>query len=211
MHTAFLCFSSCESQCFCSSSLRLPVFKRKYSREFLLNVNRTSFHKLNPVQEEELRDYGLLRRPATSPTPSPAPRPQWRQHKWRQRKQKRGKRGGIRARLAASPHKPAIPTIILANVHSLDNKLDYLRLLRTTQKSAGQYCVYVFTETWLNNNVTDPDNIPGRVLRDCAGELTDVFTDIFNISLSQAVVPTCFKTTTIIPVPKKSSPSCFND
>ncbi len=35
--------------------------------------------------------------------------------------------------------------------------------------------------------------------------------DIFNISLSQAVVPTCFKATTIIPVPKKSSPSCFND
>ncbi len=55
-----------------------------------------------------------------------------------------------------------------------------------------------------------PDNIPGRVLRDCAVELTDVFTDIFNISLSQAVVPTCFKATTIIPVPK-SSPSCFND
>ncbi len=56
-----------------------------------------------------------------------------------------------------------------------------------------------------------PDNIPGRVLRDCAVELTDVFTDIVNISLSQAVVPTCFKATTIIPVPKKSSPSCFND
>ncbi len=55
------------------------------------------------------------------------------------------------------------------------------------------------------------NNIPGRVLRDCAVELTDVFTDIFNISLSQAVVPTCFKATTIIPVPKKSSPSCFND
>ncbi len=56
-----------------------------------------------------------------------------------------------------------------------------------------------------------PDNIPGRVLRDCAVELTDVFTDIFNISLSQAVVPTYLKATTIIPVPKKSSPSCFND
>ncbi len=51
----------------------------------------------------------------------------------------------------------------------------------------------------------------GVYLRDCAVELTDVFTDIFNISLSQAVVPTCFKATTIIPVPKKSSPSCFND
>ncbi len=56
-----------------------------------------------------------------------------------------------------------------------------------------------------------PDNIPGRVLRDCAVELTDIFTDIFNISQTQAVVPTCFKATTIIPVPKKPSPSCFND
>ncbi len=34
-----------------------------------------------------------------------------------------------------------------------------------------------------------PDNIPGRVLKDCAAQLTDVLTDIFNTSLSQAVVP----------------------
>uniref|UniRef100_A0A3P9KN81 Reverse transcriptase domain-containing protein n=1 Tax=Oryzias latipes TaxID=8090 RepID=A0A3P9KN81_ORYLA len=56
-----------------------------------------------------------------------------------------------------------------------------------------------------------PDNIPGRVLKECAEELKDVFTDIFNISLEQAIVPSCFKATTIIPVPKKPSPSCFND
>ena len=56
-----------------------------------------------------------------------------------------------------------------------------------------------------------PDNIPGRVLKDCAEELKDVFTDIFNTSLRQAIVPSGFKAATIIPVPKKSSPSCFND
>ncbi len=56
-----------------------------------------------------------------------------------------------------------------------------------------------------------PDNIPGRVLKDCAAQLTDVLTDIFNTSLSQAVVPTCLKSTTIIPVPKKSPVSCLND
>ncbi len=56
-----------------------------------------------------------------------------------------------------------------------------------------------------------PDNIPGRVLKDCATQLTDVLTDIFNTSLSQAVVPTCLKSTTIIPVPKKSPVSCLND
>ncbi len=57
----------------------------------------------------------------------------------------------------------------------------------------------------------DPDNIPGHVLRDCAAQLKDVLTDIFNTSLSQAVVPTCLKSTTIIPVPKKSPVSCLND
>ncbi len=56
-----------------------------------------------------------------------------------------------------------------------------------------------------------PDNIPGHVLKDCAAQLTDVLTDIFNTSLSQAVVPTCLKSTTIIPVPKKSPVSCLND
>ncbi|KAK3532959.1 hypothetical protein QTP70_005542 [Hemibagrus guttatus] len=55
-----------------------------------------------------------------------------------------------------------------------------------------------------------PDNIPGSVLRECAEQLADVFTDIFNIYLSSAIVPTCLKTTTIVPVLKKSTVSCLN-
>lgn len=56
-----------------------------------------------------------------------------------------------------------------------------------------------------------PDNIPGRVLRDCANSLTDVLTDIFNISLSKAIIPECFKATTIIALPKKSPATTLND
>ncbi|KAK3515373.1 hypothetical protein QTP70_018736 [Hemibagrus guttatus] len=56
-----------------------------------------------------------------------------------------------------------------------------------------------------------PDNIPDSVLRECAEQLVDVFTNIFNISVSSAIVPTCVKTNTIIPVPKKSPVSCLND
>ncbi|KAK3574928.1 hypothetical protein QTP86_019810, partial [Hemibagrus guttatus] len=56
-----------------------------------------------------------------------------------------------------------------------------------------------------------PDNIPGTVLRECAEQLADVFTDIFNISLSSVIVPTCLKTMTIVPVPKNSTVSCLND
>ncbi len=42
----------------------------------------------------------------------------------------------------------------------------------------------------MKGKAAGPDNIPGRVLKDCAAQLTDVLTDIFNTSLSQAVVPT---------------------
>ncbi|KAL0194797.1 hypothetical protein M9458_008369, partial [Cirrhinus mrigala] len=469
--TVFSCFSSCKSQCFCTSLSRLSVFKRVYSRTFLLNIGRNKLFKLNSADAEELNDLSLLRRPTQSPSPTPAPRPQWRRLKRRERKQKRGKRGGIRARLAASPHKPAIPSIVLANVRPAvadfvftsmtpgaamllreytaillcavyippssngNNRSEalnelyqhiseqqtahpdaflivagdfnhadlksvsdhitvmlmpaYRPLIKVTkpvrkQIQALQDCFdttdwSMFKQAATYNNTTDlqeyaetvtayinkctedvtvtktitvcanqkpwmtgevyrllkarnvafrtgdeaslktaranlsrgireakrqysrgishhfkdsrdtrslwrgiqtitdhkpppqtcdstisllnelntffarfevqnsttaqktppppgdqvmtlspdsvrrslsrinarkapgPDNIPGRVLRECAVELTDVFTDIFNISLNQAVVPTCFKATTIIPVPKKPSPSCFND
>ncbi|KAF7648743.1 hypothetical protein LDENG_00152540, partial [Lucifuga dentata] len=52
-----------------------------------------------------------------------------------------------------------------------------------------------------------PDGIPGRVLKDCAHQLTEVFTDIFNLSLVHATVLFC----TIIPVPKQTNISSLND
>ena len=58
---------------------------------------------------------------------------------------------------------------------------------------------------------TGPDGVPGQVLRECADQLAGVFPKIFNQSLSQAVVPPCMKTSTIIPIPKKNNISCLND
>ncbi len=56
-----------------------------------------------------------------------------------------------------------------------------------------------------------PDGISGRVLRSCAEQLAGLFTSIFNESLATFVVPTSFKKSIIIPVPKNSKPSCLND
>ncbi|KAK3509541.1 hypothetical protein QTP70_001400 [Hemibagrus guttatus] len=56
-----------------------------------------------------------------------------------------------------------------------------------------------------------PDGISGRVLRACADQLTPVFTEIFNLSLIQSVIPTCFKEPIIVPVPKKTHPASLND
>lgn len=56
-----------------------------------------------------------------------------------------------------------------------------------------------------------PDGVSGRVRRSCADQLAGLFTSIFNESLATSVVPTSFKKSTIIPVPKNSKPSCLND
>ena len=45
--------------------------------------------------------------------------------------------------------------------------------------------------------------IPSSILGTCADKLVGMFTDIFNLSLSQFDVPTCFKMPTIVSVPKK--------
>lgn len=55
-----------------------------------------------------------------------------------------------------------------------------------------------------------PDRIHGKVLRPCAHQLTLIFTRIFNLSLDEAAIPSCLKSATIIPVPKKSPITSLN-
>ena len=43
------------------------------------------------------------------------------------------------------------------------------------------------------------------------GPSNRVFTDIFNLSLTESVIPTCFKQTTIVPVPRNVKVTCLND
>ena len=61
-----------------------------------------------------------------------------------------------------------------------------------------------------SKKAADPDNISPCLLKQCAGQLSCVFTGILGVSLSQCKIPQCFKTSTIIPVPKKSIASCLN-
>ena len=57
----------------------------------------------------------------------------------------------------------------------------------------------------------DPDGITGCVFKACANQLAPVLMVIFNLFLSQCIVPKCFKLSVIVPVPKKPLPSCLND
>ncbi|XP_039647986.1 uncharacterized protein LOC120553530 [Perca fluviatilis] len=56
-----------------------------------------------------------------------------------------------------------------------------------------------------------PDAVSPSSLKHCADQLSPVFTDIFNTSLETCHVPACFKSSTIIPVPKKPRTTGLND
>ena len=73
----------------------------------------------------------------------------------------------------------------------------------------------VLSSTWVkcfnHRKAAGADSSPSRVLRACSDQLAGVFMDIFNQSLSQSAVPTCFKMATIVPVPKKAKLTELND
>ncbi|XP_063344797.1 interferon-induced very large GTPase 1-like [Pelmatolapia mariae] len=129
---------------------------RTYNRQTLFNLN----NPVNNIQDglrETLRELGLLREPGLEASALPGAGGRRRGHRKRcARKRKRGKRAGVRARLKTNPSRPALPSIILSNVCSLDNELDYIRLQQATQREVRDCCVFVFTETWLSDRVPDP-------------------------------------------------------
>ncbi|XP_061612198.1 galactokinase isoform X1 [Phyllopteryx taeniolatus] len=59
--------------------------------------------------------------------------------------------------------------------------------------------------------VAGPDHVSPSCLKVCTDQLAPVFTQIFNRSLELCEVPSCFKCSTIIPVPKKPAISGLND
>lgn len=56
-----------------------------------------------------------------------------------------------------------------------------------------------------------PDSVSPSCLKVCASQLAPIFTWIFNSSLELCDVPSCFKRSTIIPVPEKSTSTGLND
>ena len=56
------------------------------------------------------------------------------------------------------------------------------------------------------NKAPGPDGIPGRLLKECAIELGLVFQPLFKQSVDTGVIPTIWKTSIVVPVPKMSSP-----
>ncbi len=156
---AFMSFNVvCSSQ----NIVDLPVIHKEFSpkhiydRKSLLDIGNAYKYELSPAAAEKLQGLCLLLEPDLETAGSLTDAIRARRHRKRcERGRKRGKRGGIRARLRANPTRPALPTLMLSNVRSLENKLDLIQLSRSTQHEARDCCVFVFTETWLNDNIPD--------------------------------------------------------
>ncbi|KAK1801166.1 hypothetical protein P4O66_022662 [Electrophorus voltai] len=105
-----------------------------YSRDALISLNLHNTH-LKPSLTPDLR----------------WPTEILRENKGRDaRKQPRGKRAGVRNRLRAWAHRAPLPSILLANVQSLDNKLDDLWARIKVQRDIRDCSLLYFTESWLN-------------------------------------------------------------
>lgn len=70
-------------------------------------------------------------------------------------RRKRGQRGGIRRRLYRRKFKPPLPSIILANVRSVTNKIDELRFLAVKHHAYRDSCAIALTETWFSDHIVD--------------------------------------------------------
>ncbi len=71
----------------------------------------------------------------------------------RRRRKHRGRCAGIRNRLRKRAHSPPLPSILLANVQSLENKMDNLRVRISFQRDIRDCNILCLTETWLTPTV----------------------------------------------------------
>ena len=122
-----------------------PALAQQYSRAELLDINR-ELHRLSSEISIPPEIHSL---------PSESSASTGRQRRRCERKQKQGKRAGVRAGLKANPSKPPLSSIFLANVRSIRNKLDEIRLRLTAQRTLTSCCCMIFTETRLDSTTPD--------------------------------------------------------
>lgn len=82
-----------------------------------------------------------------------------------QRKQKRGCRAGLLARLRKQPLKPLLPSLYLTNARPMVYKTDDLEIQLAGNRYVLDCCVLIITETWLRTKIPDATvQLAGRTL-----------------------------------------------
>ncbi len=118
-----------------------------YDRDTLLNIGSSV------VQRKP--DFEFLNAGGLFTDTAPEPIVWVAQLRKRRRCRKRGKRAGVLVRLRRRAFRHPLPTILLANVQSLDNKLCELQARISYQRETRDCCVICLTETWMSAMVPD--------------------------------------------------------
>ena len=91
------------------------------------------------------------------------------------------------------------------------------RMELNVSKNGNEYFVFSENESskeFLNvnaNKAKGPDGLTGKILKTRASQLCYIYSQIFNLSLSTSSIPNIWKTSKIIPVPKKEKVTTIND
>ncbi|KAJ8010039.1 hypothetical protein DPEC_G00070840 [Dallia pectoralis] len=93
------------------------------------------------------RDQLIQLRDSASPAPRDIPA--------EIRKRRRGSRAGLKVKLRKRRFKPTLPSIVMGNVRSLENKMDELTALVRTQSGYRESSFMCFSETWLQDVTPD--------------------------------------------------------
>lgn len=93
----------------------------------------------------EISALGLLRRIVSKVSSALPKRKQYNQTQYNQT-QKWGKHRGVQARLATTLSRLAVPSIMLANVRSLDNKLDHISFMQASIQNMRLLCLHVYRD-----------------------------------------------------------------
>ena len=151
-----LLFQLFSTRC-CSSVL-------SYTRQELLAIG--SLQGLNTTANPAGVFPTEIVRPPSALYPPPPPRRATRRR--RDRKQRRGRRGGVKLQAKRREklyQRLPLPSLFLANVRSLEPKMDILQLWINTCKWFEDCNVMIMTETWLGDHIIDNVvNLPGRCL-----------------------------------------------
>ena len=67
-------------------------------------------------------------------------------------RRRRGRRGGVLVKVRRREHRTALPSALLANVRSLDNKVDELHSRVSYQRDLKSCSITRLTETWLDDD-----------------------------------------------------------
>ena len=137
-------------------------FPITFSREDLLNIRQSTPQTFSPVFTHPESFLEVLVGGAAALCGA-----------WRRRR--RGKRAGALVKLRERGFRTPLPSLHLANVRSLPNKMDELLLLNRINKDFSGSAALCFTETWLGESTPDSIlHLPGFQLHraDRVKELT---------------------------------------